>query len=142
MNYACKKSTDKFFFSAFDFDPNWTIPLAKKWCVHSEWVHLNTTPFYMFWRYTGTILGIAVVSSLNHLFHKYYQMPLSLVHKGLLTTSSVLIALLCSFAIPDSSSISVVYFCAFFVHAIVPIIIMGVLPWLLMNIFHPSSKDK
>lgn len=117
---------------SFGVNPNWTLPLAKKWCVHPEWVHLNTTPFYMLWRYTATITGIGL-----GLYTKFYKdftrISLSFVKKVILASVNIVTALFCARVIPDVSSVVVVYCCAFVIHTLIPVLIIGVLPWLISS---------
>ena len=29
-----------------DFDPDWSLAKAFKWCQERKWIHVDTTPFY------------------------------------------------------------------------------------------------
>lgn len=39
---------------------SWSILLAKKWCSHSEWIRLDSTPFSSLTRDCGAILGLGL----------------------------------------------------------------------------------
>lgn len=41
-------------------DPLWTIPLALQYCSHSEYVKIDTQPFYLVMRMTGAALGLGL----------------------------------------------------------------------------------
>ena len=45
-------------------DPEFSVPLAMKYCQERSWVHPDTTPFYSLMRSTGALLGMGVVVSL------------------------------------------------------------------------------
>ncbi|XP_061087037.1 glucose-6-phosphatase a, catalytic subunit, tandem duplicate 1 [Conger conger] len=38
----------------------WTLEKAKKWCVRSEWVHMDSTPFASLLRNMGTLFGLGL----------------------------------------------------------------------------------
>ena len=37
-----------------------SIPLAKKWCSHVEWIRLDTAPFSALTRDSGALLGLGL----------------------------------------------------------------------------------
>lgn len=39
------------------FDPLWSVDKAMRWCVKSEYIHMDTTPFFSMMRYLGFCLG-------------------------------------------------------------------------------------
>lgn len=39
------------------FDPLWSVGKALRWCVKTEYIHLDTTPFFSMMRYLGFCLG-------------------------------------------------------------------------------------
>uniref|UniRef100_A0A3Q3XQJ0 Glucose-6-phosphatase 3 n=1 Tax=Mola mola TaxID=94237 RepID=A0A3Q3XQJ0_MOLML len=39
---------------------SWSIPLAKKWCSHAEWIRLDTAPFSALTRDCGALLGLGL----------------------------------------------------------------------------------
>lgn len=39
------------------FDPLWSVGKAMRWCVKSEYIHMDTTPFFSMMRYLGFCLG-------------------------------------------------------------------------------------
>merc|ERR1711936_809315 len=41
-------------------DPNWSISLAKKHCLKSEWIYVDTTPFYAMMRFSGSAVGLSL----------------------------------------------------------------------------------
>ena len=45
-------------------DPEFSVPLAVKYCQERSWVHPDTTPFYSLMRSTGVLLGMAVMAYL------------------------------------------------------------------------------
>ena len=49
------------FLCGLNFDPQWSINLAKKWCAEETWLHLDTTLFYAVARDVGVLafLGLA-----------------------------------------------------------------------------------
>uniref|UniRef100_A0A3P8S9M4 glucose-6-phosphatase n=1 Tax=Amphiprion percula TaxID=161767 RepID=A0A3P8S9M4_AMPPE len=38
----------------------WTLEKAQKWCVHPEWVHLDSTPFASLLRNMGSLFGLGL----------------------------------------------------------------------------------
>ncbi|GAB6019346.1 Glucose-6-phosphatase [Chamberlinius hualienensis] len=116
-------------------DPNWTLPLAKQWCTKSEWVHLNTTPFYMLWRYTATLLGIGLALFSTHYLPSNLIQRSGFITKGILSAAGVVTALTCEGFISKGSSPYAVYTTEFVVHAVLPIAIIAVVPWISQAIF-------
>lgn len=45
---------------AVGVDLLWTMERAQKWCVHPEWVHLDTAPFASLLRNMGTLAGLGL----------------------------------------------------------------------------------
>lgn len=41
-------------------DPAWSISQAFKWCANTEYIHVDTTPFYSLTRYSGTAFGLGL----------------------------------------------------------------------------------
>jgi len=111
-----------------NIDPDWSIPLAKMWCAHPEWVHLNTNPFYMLWRYSATILGIGFALS-SDFYEKSTRILFSWPANAALSICSIVLAFACTSLIPESPVVAV-YCIAFIVHMIIPVIIIGIVPWI------------
>ncbi|CAL1599981.1 unnamed protein product [Knipowitschia caucasica] len=45
---------------AVGVDLLWTMEKAQKWCIHPEWVHLDTAPFASLLRNMGTLSGLGL----------------------------------------------------------------------------------
>ncbi|KAK7919361.1 hypothetical protein WMY93_010645 [Mugilogobius chulae] len=45
---------------AVGVDLDWTMAKAQKWCIHPEWVHLDTAPFASLLRNMGTLTGLGL----------------------------------------------------------------------------------
>ncbi|KAK7080077.1 hypothetical protein SK128_021919, partial [Halocaridina rubra] len=46
------------YFLSQGMDPLWTIPLALKHCIRTEYVKIDTQPYYLMMRFTGAALGL------------------------------------------------------------------------------------
>ncbi|XP_061432662.1 glucose-6-phosphatase 2-like [Lethenteron reissneri] len=53
---------------AVGVDLLWTVAFAKKWCLHPEWVHLDSTPFAGLVRNLGVLAGTGL--ALNSGLHR------------------------------------------------------------------------
>jgi len=45
------------------FDINWSLQLAHRHCQKKEWIYVDTTPLYAMVRYSGSALGLALIST-------------------------------------------------------------------------------
>ncbi|XP_028291136.1 glucose-6-phosphatase 2-like isoform X1 [Gouania willdenowi] len=43
-----------------NIDPLWSVDVAKKWCAHPDWIHLDTTPFAGLVRNLGMLFGLGL----------------------------------------------------------------------------------
>ena len=41
-------------------DPNWSLALAERHCRNSNWIWIDTTPFYSMMRFSGAALGLSM----------------------------------------------------------------------------------
>ena len=46
--------------SIMEVDPSWSLKLAKKHCQSSDWIYIDTTPFYAMMRFSGAALGLSL----------------------------------------------------------------------------------
>ncbi|KAK7076394.1 Glucose-6-phosphatase [Halocaridina rubra] len=49
-----------FIVKALGSDVLWSIEKAIKWCIRREYIHIDSTPFYSFSRYSGVSLGLGL----------------------------------------------------------------------------------
>ena len=49
-------------------DPDFSVPLAMRYCADQSWVKVDTTPFYSLMRSSGTFLGMSFVAKLSRYF--------------------------------------------------------------------------
>ncbi|XP_070536229.1 glucose-6-phosphatase 2-like [Ptychodera flava] len=79
-----------FTLQSLGFNPGWSVSLAMKWCIKSEYIHLDTTPFYALSRDAGCVLGLGVI-----LISVGSRFPDAL--RGKIDVMASLIAALCCF---------------------------------------------
>lgn len=49
-----------FIIKALGGDSMWSVEKAIKWCMHRSYIHIDSTPFYSFSRYSGVSLGLGL----------------------------------------------------------------------------------
>lgn len=120
---------------AASVDPSWSLMKAQKWCIQSEWVHLDTTPFAGLLRNTGALFGLGL--SLHLPIHKSCRN--SAVYRLTCTAATLpLLSLLDSFR-PPTSTHALFYALSFCKSATVPLTTISFVPYCmstLANVYH------
>ncbi|XP_072312555.1 glucose-6-phosphatase a, catalytic subunit, tandem duplicate 1 [Eucyclogobius newberryi] len=123
---------------AVGVDLLWTMEKAQKWCVHPEWVHLDSAPFASLLRNMGTLsgLGLGVHSPLHT------KRERSCVFR----TSSVAVSLVLLYVLdgwtfsPDNHTSF--YSLSFGKSVMVILIPTTLVPWAQHKIFSEEKDDK
>lgn len=121
-------------------DPMWSVNRAVKWCVKSEYVHIDTTPFFSMMRYCGFFLGMGF-----GLFSSLYKEASKVQFTMGMKVLSALLAVGCAKAsefIPHPSGVMLPYLMAFTVTAILPYIFIGVVPYVVTKVWPSQSSQK
>ena len=124
-----------FIWTWIGFNPSFSIPLAQKYCLNPNWVHLDTTPYLSVMRSSGCLFGLAVCN----LIHCYIKLPqyhsLQFAHAPITVIVTVLGLCLWN-TIPMGRNIShvVFYIVSFVRYALLPIIVTIFVPLCSQNI--------
>ncbi|KAM6951637.1 glucose-6-phosphatase 3 [Aplochiton taeniatus] len=115
---------------------SWSIALAKKWCTHSQWVRLDTTPFSSLTRDCGAILGLGLAQH-----WKPDGFPLPWAPRALCLALSSM-ALYHVNRLPLPIQPQPLFYCLFFVKfIIVPQVVIVFVPGLVHLLTDKKKKD-
>ncbi|XP_072549541.1 glucose-6-phosphatase b [Salminus brasiliensis] len=115
---------------ATSIDPHWSLVKAQRWCLHPDWVHLDTTPFAGLLRNTGALFGLGLSLHLSMLMEPetcgyrdgaIYRLSCALV-------TLLLLSLLDSFR-PPAHTQALFYILSFCKSATVPLTTVGFVPF-------------
>ncbi|XP_051572227.1 glucose-6-phosphatase catalytic subunit 1-like [Myxocyprinus asiaticus] len=126
---------------AASIDPYWSLMKAQKWCIQSEWVHLDTTPFTGLLRNTGAIfgLGLSLHLPIQGDMEKNKSWRNSTIYRLTCTTATLpLLRLLDSFR-PPTSTHALFYLLSFCKSATVPLTTISFVPYCIstfVNVYH------
>ncbi|KAG5854947.1 hypothetical protein ANANG_G00043480 [Anguilla anguilla] len=125
---------------ALGVDLLWTLEKAKKWCVRSEWVHMDTTPFASLLRNMGTFfgLGLGLHSPLYTESKKSTSAPF---RGGCIIASLVLLHLFDSFK-PPTHTAALFYLLSFCKSATVPLATVSIIPYCVAGALSANSKKQ
>uniref|UniRef100_A0AAY4C499 Glucose-6-phosphatase n=1 Tax=Denticeps clupeoides TaxID=299321 RepID=A0AAY4C499_9TELE len=125
---------------ALGVDLLWTLEKAQRWCVHPEWVHMDTTPFASLLRNMGTLfgLGLGLHSPLYTENKKSSSAPF---RTGCIVASLVSLRCLDSLTFSPESQ-GLFYLLSFCKSAAVPLISTSVVPAGLTRLFHGKTCNK
>ncbi|KAL7850083.1 hypothetical protein SRHO_G00194320 [Serrasalmus rhombeus] len=124
-------------------DPHWSLVKAQKWCVHPDWVHLDTTPFAGLLRNTGALFGLGLSLHLPMLIEtetsNYRHSGIYRLFCALATL--LLLSLLDSFRPPVHTQ-ALFYILSFCKSATVPLTTVGFVPYcatMALNVYQRRS---
>lgn len=128
--------------AALVYNPSTSVAKAKKWCVNSSYVHLDTTPFYALVRDCGVTAGIGISQSLFSLLTKKIkkslrdskmrvQTPLYLQTLKFIL-SILLLQLLKIIPLPNSNSL-LFYMAGYVRCSFIPIVVIFIVPSILTS---------
>lgn len=130
-----------FILSILVYDPLISVTKAQRWCIKPSYIHLDTTPFYALVRDTGTTLGLGIsfvtvefalrAGMNNWRSSRNIQMPL-LSRALKIILSVVLLQLLEVISLPKSSPL-LFYVAGFCRCALIPVIVIFVVPMIAMS---------
>lgn len=110
------------------WDPASSIPKAKQWCQHADWVHLDTTPFFALSRDCGATMGLTICSIVNgHIMSSKtpYTQKRTLGHQmGVTALTVISCQLLEKLPLPFHSLPLLFYVTAICKYALVPVVTM------------------
>ncbi|KAG0712389.1 Glucose-6-phosphatase 2 [Chionoecetes opilio] len=118
-------------------DPLWTLPLALKHCARVEYVRIDTQPFYLMTRFTGTALGLGLgLSSDKRLV--VLSSPRSIIRTLLTMKGGVIIGRVAALIQASFPTDDLVLFLmlSLSLSITLPFIIIALLPPFLITIYH------
>ena len=124
-----------FIWTWIGFNPSFSIPLAQKYCLNPNWVHLDSTPFLSVMRSSGSLFGLAICKLIQYYTKSSQNHSLQFAHAPIAVIVTVLS--LCVWnSIPMGIDIShVVFYTVSFVrYALLPVIITIFVPLCTQNI--------
>lgn len=129
---------------AASIDPYWSLMKAQKWCIQSEWVHLDTTPFAGLLRNTGALFGLGL--SLHLPSHgdleKNKSCGNSAIYRLTCTAATLpLLSLLDSFR-PPTSTHALFYALSFCKGATVPLTTISFVPYCISTLANVFNRIK
>ncbi|KAI2666240.1 Histone acetyltransferase KAT7 [Labeo rohita] len=129
---------------AASVDPYWSLMKAKKWCIQSEWVHLDTTPFAGLLRNTGALFGLGLSLHLpNHGdLEKNKSCGNSTIYRLTCTAATLpLLSLLDSFR-PPTSTHALFYALSFCKSATVPLTTISFVPYCISTLANEEEPRR
>ncbi|KAG5854946.1 hypothetical protein ANANG_G00043470 [Anguilla anguilla] len=125
---------------ALGVDLLWTLEKAKKWCVRSEWVHMDTTPFASLLRNMGTLFGLGLGLH-SPLFTESKKSTSAPFRGGCIIASLVLLHLFDSFK-PPTHTAALFYLLSFCKSATVPLATVSIIPYCVAGALSANSKKQ
>lgn len=127
---------------AVSIDPYWSLIKAQKWCIQSEWVHLDTTPFAGLLRNTGALFGLGLSLHLPIQGDMDKHCGNSAIYRLTCTAATLpLLSFLDSFRLPTSTH-SVFYLLSFCKSATVPLATISVVPYCISTLANVYQRMK
>ncbi|KAJ0060061.1 hypothetical protein NL108_002858 [Boleophthalmus pectinirostris] len=124
---------------ALGVDLLWTMEKAEKWCVHVEWIHLETSPFATLLRHMGTICGLGL--GLHSPLNKDTKKRSYTFRMGCVAASLVLLYVFDGWTFSSDNHMSF-YSLSFVKSTLVILIPTTIVPWVLYKIFTAERADK
>ncbi|KAJ8264552.1 hypothetical protein GJAV_G00150620 [Gymnothorax javanicus] len=125
---------------AVGVDLLWTLEKAQKWCVKSEWVNLDTTPFASLLRNMGTLFGLGL--GLHSPLYTDSKKSTSATYKsGCIIASLVLLHLFDSFK-PPTHTAALFYLLSFCKSATVPLATVSIIPYCVAGALNSNNKKQ
>ncbi|XP_061087033.1 glucose-6-phosphatase catalytic subunit 1-like isoform X2 [Conger conger] len=118
----------------------WTLEKAKKWCVRSEWVHMDTTPFASLLRNMGTLFGLGLGLH-SPLYTESKKGTSATFRGGCIIASLVLLHLFDSFK-PPTHTAALFYLLSFCKSATVPLATVSIIPYCVAGALSTNSKKQ
>ncbi|KAJ8364646.1 hypothetical protein SKAU_G00134770 [Synaphobranchus kaupii] len=125
---------------ALGVDLLWTLEKAKKWCVRSEWVHMDTTPFASLLRNMGTLFGLGLGLH-SPLYTESKNSTSAPFRFGCIIASLLLLHLFDSFK-PPTNTATLFYLLSFCKSATVPLATVSIIPYCVAGALSANSKKQ
>ncbi|XP_072312227.1 glucose-6-phosphatase catalytic subunit 1 [Eucyclogobius newberryi] len=125
---------------AVGVDLLWTMEKAQKWCVHAEWVHLDSTPFASLLRNMGTLFGLGLGLH-SPLYTEGKRSNGAGQKMACIATSLVLLHLFDSFK-PPTHTAALFYLLSFCKSATVPLVAVSIVPYVVNGALSLQGKKK
>ncbi|XP_028822950.1 LOW QUALITY PROTEIN: glucose-6-phosphatase-like [Denticeps clupeoides] len=125
---------------ALGVDLLWTLEKAQRWCVNSEWVHMDTTPFASLLRNMGTLfgLGLGLHSPLYTENKKSSSAPF---RTGCIVASLLLLHLFDAIK-PPTHTAALFYLLSFCKSAVVPLATVSLIPYCVSGLTSTQAKKR
>lgn len=120
-------------------DPLWAIPLALKYCTRSEYVKIDTQPFYLMIRFTGAALGLGLGLSSDQR-QVVLHTPRNFIRTILTIKGGILIGRLASMIQASLPADDLVLFLmlSLGLNIALPFIIIALLPHFLLTVYYTN----
>lgn len=118
-------------------DPLWTLPLALKHCARVEYVRIDTQPFFLMTRFTGTALGLGLgLSSEKRLI--VLNSPRNIIRTILTMKAGVILGRIASLIQASFPADDLVLFLilSLSLSITLPFIIIALLPHFLLTVYY------
>uniref|UniRef100_A0A8C6U583 glucose-6-phosphatase n=1 Tax=Neogobius melanostomus TaxID=47308 RepID=A0A8C6U583_9GOBI len=124
---------------AMGVDLLWTMERAQKWCVHPEWVHLDTAPFASLLRNMGTLAGLGL--GLHSPLYTDTKKRGYAFRIGCITIALVLLYVLDGWTFSPDNHMTF-YSLSFGKSTLAILISTTLVPWALYKVFAIQKEDK
>ena len=124
-----------FIWTWIGFNPSFSIPLAQKYCLNPNWVHLDSTPFLSVMRSSGSLFGLAICRLIQNYNKSSQNHSLQFAHAPI-TIIITMLSLCLWNSVPIGRNIShVVFYAISFVrYNLLPVIVTILVPLCTQNI--------
>ncbi|XP_055036251.2 glucose-6-phosphatase b [Misgurnus anguillicaudatus] len=129
---------------AVSINPYWSLIKAQKWCIQSEWVHLDTTPFAGLLRNAGALFGLGLSLNLPSQgdMEKHKSGENSVIYRLTCTAATLpILSLIDSFRLPTSTR-AVFYLLSFCKSATIPLTTITVVPYCISALANVYQRIK
>lgn len=124
-------------------DPLWSIPLALKYCMHTEYVKIDTQPFYIMVRFTGAALGLGTGIASDQ-YKMVDRSPTHAIRAILAIKGGILIGRMASMAQASIPMDDIVLYLTLSlgINIVLPYLIIAVLPHFLLSVYPAHSSTR
>ncbi|XDA72608.1 hypothetical protein R6Z07F_002888 [Ovis aries] len=124
-----------------DIDLLWSVPIAKKWCVNPDWIHIDTTPFAGLVRNLGVLFGLGfAINSEMFLRSCRGENGYRLSFRLLCTLASLTTLQLYHFIKIPTDTEYLFYVLSFCKSASIPLTVVALIPYCIHMLMKPSAK--
>lgn len=125
-----------FIWTWIGFNPSFSIPLAQKYCLNPDWVHLDSTPYLSVMQSSGSLFGLAICKLIQCYTKPQQNHSLQFAHAPITVIVTVLsLSLWNSVPIVGRNMSHIVFYTVSFVrYALLPIVVTIFVPICTQNL--------